>query len=1013
MAEIVGAHLVPIFHNVVANALSPLLARLLPGHARTSTVESADSMLRRDGQLQTIIGRAIAAVGKRLELRDASQTASVQIFLGSAEVDEIARQLYASKISSGTSRTDGIRTQFKDIFALYLPGNLELVDQIAGDLFDGVASACDRALEVATERGVLMAHDARSAARFRMLSDQLAAIEKRLAFMAASPGISLETLTRFETQYREQVVQRHGYITPPHFDVARRVPIGDLYVSPNFRMPSSESDVREAAFAVGEILSTAHRIVVLGSPGAGKSTFAQKLCHDLGRHYDDRMYGRRRVVPFLVVLRDFGSQKKDRAISIVDFIGETVNSRYQLRIETRLLEYMLLNGRAVVIFDGLDELLDTSFRQEIRSDIESFCNLYPAVPIVVTSRRVGYEQAPLDPQRFEIFGLSDFDESQVRAYAEKWFLLDPDLGVAEARDKAAAFLRESGVVSDLRGNALMLALMCNLYRGENYIPRNRPDVYEKCALMLFERWDKQRGIFVPLPFEAHVRPAMMHLAHWLYREKSLEGGVTESELIAEAAAYLKEWAYEEEDAARGAAREFIEFCRGRAWVFTDTGTTGSGERLYQFTHRTFLEYFTACYLVRKNPTPESLAERLRPRVASREWDVVAQLACQVQQKQTEGAADVLLADMVEQVPRRRGAAAWNFLSFAARALEFLIPRPRTTRAVAEACLGRCLDRSPDRASSRAVFQTNEVGEIMAGLLRSAPENRHVVLDVVDECLKGAIRGDEEPRARNAAALLQELPFMAFSRGPRDGEDPWNALCERIRGELTDELEAQWRRCVNLAAGALLNGYVSAEKVVQWFGAEGLFHPKTSTTLGLVIPSFATRLLGALLGDRDGVASARDDLARDLGVVGRNLTDAQLPWVRIDPELRWTYALHPSWIADKAAGARPGLALVGDALFGAFAIVGVAAEAIEQERADESGVVDRGAIRRLQRRVLIPVLRKLLVARYSPSESAEFEVHPALGLTRRQSDVVSAWAQRQLGLIHSLSVRPRRRRRSVQ
>ena len=40
----------------------------------------------------------------------------------------------------------------------------------------------------------------------------------------------------------------------------------------------------------------------------------------------------------------------------------------------------------MVIFDGLDELLDTHYRQEIKGDIESFCNLYPTVPVLITSR---------------------------------------------------------------------------------------------------------------------------------------------------------------------------------------------------------------------------------------------------------------------------------------------------------------------------------------------------------------------------------------------------------------------------------------------------------------------------------------------------------------------------------------------------------------------------------------------------------------------------------------------------
>ena len=53
---------------------------------------------------------------------------------------------------------------------------------------------------------------------------------------------------------------------------------------------------------------------------------------------------------------------------------------------------------------------------------------------------------------------------------------------------------ESEKVSDLRSNTLMLSLMCNIYRQENYIPENRPKIYQKCAEMLFKKWDKHRGI---------------------------------------------------------------------------------------------------------------------------------------------------------------------------------------------------------------------------------------------------------------------------------------------------------------------------------------------------------------------------------------------------------------------------------------------------------------------------------------------------------------------------------------
>src|SRR5205823_13729081 len=113
--------------------------------------------------------------------------------------------------------------------------------------------------------------------------------------------------------------------------------------------------------------------------------------------------------------------KKIRNCSILQFIESKANANYQVEPPPNAFRYMLLNGRAIVIFDGLDELLDTSYRLEISSDVESFCNLYPSVPVLVTSREVGYEQAPLDEERFEVFHLAPFDNEQVHEYINKWF----------------------------------------------------------------------------------------------------------------------------------------------------------------------------------------------------------------------------------------------------------------------------------------------------------------------------------------------------------------------------------------------------------------------------------------------------------------------------------------------------------------------------------------------------------------------------------------------------------------
>src|SRR5260370_1209730 len=216
--------------------------------------------------------------------------------------------------------------------------------------------------------------------------------------------------------------------------------------------------------------------------------------------------------------------------------------------------------------------------------------------------------------------------------------------------------------------------------------KNRPEVYEKCATMLFERWDRSRNIRFSLPFEAHIRPAMMYIAHWIYSNIELRAGVTERLLIAKASEYLLKRRFEDPDEAETAANEFIGFCRGRAWIFTDTGTEKSGERLYQFTHQTVLEYFTAGYLVRTHPTPETIMSILITRIDKREWDVVAEIAFQIQNRGSEDAGDKLLLMLIEYADKAEDAEKLNVLAFAARCLNFMVPTPKVTREITSVCL---------------------------------------------------------------------------------------------------------------------------------------------------------------------------------------------------------------------------------------------------------------------------------------------------------------------------------------
>ena len=301
-----------------------------------------------------------------------------------------------------------------------------------------------------------------------------------------------------------------------------------------------------------------------------------------------------------------------------------------------------------MIFDGLDELLDTSLRRKVVQAVEAFTNAYTNTPTLVTARQVGYELAPLDAATFTALQIQPFDQNDVKRYVDSWFLLDESVpSTSERRAVADRFLTSSDTVRDLRSNPLLLALLCNLFKATGYqdMPRSRPAILEKCSLVLFDRWDRHRGIG-DIDFERDFEPIVAFIAFTIFTDKRFVNGISEPQLIELTVQYLWPRRFSTEDGARSFARSFVEHCRGRAWVFSDVGTTVDGEPIYQFTHRTFMEYFTALYIVRNLRIPERIFEILGPHILASDWGLVPLLTVQILARRFDDAADDIVLEVI-------------------------------------------------------------------------------------------------------------------------------------------------------------------------------------------------------------------------------------------------------------------------------------------------------------------------------------------------------------------------------
>jgi predicted NACHT family NTPase len=372
-----------------------------------------------------------------------------------------------------------------------------------------------------------------------LLRYHLASIERTNQFYGAHDPSQLGLIYEFEKVLRRQIHSAYSLITPPYARDRVQVSINDLYVLPGFRhLGAARSSPRGADLEQTEsptigfeaVTQGLYRTVILGDPGAGKSTLLAKLAYDLSDESDENLSGLAARTPFVIVLRDYQQYRDSHNLGMVDYIRARANTKYHASPPEGAVEYLMLSGRVIILLDGLDELLHTDARQEISQEVASLGTRYPQTPIVITSRRVGYEEARLPPTTFQTFMLSDFDQKAIEEYVHKWFALPGFRTVEEQQATPRQFLAESQQVHDLRANPLMLGLLCNIYQGESYIPRSRPEVYEACSSMLFEKWDRRRGIIVKVPYRAQLEPALKHLAFWIYSE-GLAGGVQHHRLI--------------------------------------------------------------------------------------------------------------------------------------------------------------------------------------------------------------------------------------------------------------------------------------------------------------------------------------------------------------------------------------------------------------------------------------------------------------------------------------------------
>lgn len=461
------------------------------------------------------------------------------------------------------------------------------------------------------------------------------------------------------------------------------------------RVGTSENMLSQLTYP--ELRSGFRRIVVLGDPGGGKSTLCQKLCSDLCKQaaLGSQFKGAKQVpedlqkVPFRLVIRSFEQAlTRDPQLDILTYIVRDlvhVSSEDDFTIRGAV-SLALQTGQAVVAFDGLDEILDTSKRQHFVALVDAFASKFPLAPMIVTSRLVGYDDASL-PDYFDELLLERFEDGEVGEYLQKFMRVVGELDLAASKERALHFLEQTREnASDLRRNPLMLGLMSWLFLTKGDVPPNRPEIYRACAELMFERWDQNRGIVADENTDFDRAELFTYLASQIYTDPTLAAGVSR-EWLTRALRSQFDYLYENPAKAFSATRKFVEFITGRAWVMSEMG-----ENVYAFTHQTFLEYFFARHLDDTHDSVTGLIDHLKQRIVKHEWNEVSHLALQIKthgslRRQEE--AIERLSRMISVGRTQKARAA--FMTFSARALQYLQPSEGVMRGFLDYLFVKAVD----------------------------------------------------------------------------------------------------------------------------------------------------------------------------------------------------------------------------------------------------------------------------------------------------------------------------------
>ncbi|MFL6210517.1 MAG: NACHT domain-containing protein [Pyrinomonadaceae bacterium] len=433
-------------------------------------------------------------------------------------------------------------------------------------------------------------------------------------------------------------------------DRAVDIPLSEVYV--RLRVIKDEDTLTESDSADGEpidihtALRQYQRLVIVGDPGSGKSTFLKFIALMIARAELENDPGLATVklnlqsplpVPFFVSLWDLSDFLKTAGQagegSVIDFIiTQLADEGITLARDT--LTRLLDAGSCCLLFDGLDEVPTEQGRALISRLVEKFVVRYENNRFVVTSRVRGYTGDTILKGGFVRCDIQAFDESDREEFLKNWFaallkvsreqVLAEGSTSRQAYDTLRAAIESKDRIRNLAVNPLLMTVIAIVHWNRKRLPDQRVDLYDECVDVLLGQRKAAERIRRYKPVEALNEAAEEEEQYdraWTRKRfaeialRILESGT--DEITREVVLSLLKQRFSDRPGTTG------ERAAVNAEMFLDRQELRSGllvsrrSHSCRFVHLTFQEYLAAWHLA--NLSLETIKTTVASRLRNPQW----------------------------------------------------------------------------------------------------------------------------------------------------------------------------------------------------------------------------------------------------------------------------------------------------------------------------------------------------------------------------------------------------------